>query len=212
MGAIREYAEWNNNWWEKAGDFNIKRVMLIGDSITSGYRDYVQQILKADDIMADKLCGSRCAGDAILTAEIELALGPLNGYKYEAIHFNNGLHGGCNDTLVGIDAYIHGITEICEVIKRTQPVAKIIIATSTHMTKAGAPADIVDEEYNSFVIIRNRFLREFAAENGYALDDLYSETAGNLEYRQPDGVHFDAQGFERLGHVVAGAVKTTIGL
>ena len=42
MAFPREYAEWNNNWWEEAGNFEARRVLLIGDSITNGYRNDVQ--------------------------------------------------------------------------------------------------------------------------------------------------------------------------
>ena len=207
---VREYAEWNNNWWEKAGDFTSRRALLIGDSITNGYRDSVKSEIKEDGILVDKLCGSRCAGDPILTAEIKLAVGELNGYTYQAVHFNNGLHGGCNDTLVDIETYKRGITEIASAIVSFQPSAKLIIATSTHMTKIGAPQDIVDKEYNAFALERNDFLRSFALENGFALDDLYYEAAGNPDCKQVDGVHFDGAGFAHLGHIVAGAIRTAM--
>lgn len=210
MAFPREYAEWNNNWWEEAGNFEARRVLLIGDSITNGYRNDVQNALRGDGILVDKLCGSRCAGDPMLTAEIELALGPLNGYTYQAVHFNNGLHGGCNDTHVSLETYRRGIETLCGVITRLQPSAVLILATITPMTRKGAPAGTVDEAFNAFVLERNAFLRAYAAENGLVLDDLYALTAGDPTFPQPDGVHFDADGFTRLGEAVARHIRTVL--
>ena len=117
----REYAEWSDFWWEKAGDFSRRRILLIGDSVTKSYRGRVQELYKPKKIAVDQLCGSRCAGDPVLTAELDLATGPLNGYTYDVIHFNNGLHGGCNDTQISLDVYEKGIREILCVLKKNQP-------------------------------------------------------------------------------------------
>ena len=203
----REYAEWNDFWWEKAGDFSRRRVLLIGDSITRSYRDCVQEYYKPKRIAVDKLCGSRCAGDPVLTAEIDLATGPLNGYKYDVIHFNNGLHGGCNDTQISLDVYKKGIEDIISVLRRNQPQAKIVMVTSTYMSLKGDESFVIDEEVNAFVLERNAFLREFAKENGFLLNDLYALTAGNPAFRQTDGIHFDASSAGKLAKHVASYIE-----
>ena len=199
----REYAEWNDYWWEKAGDGQRHRILLIGDSITRSYRDKVQEFYKPKRIAVDKLCGSRCAGDPILTAELDLATGPLNGYTYDIIHFNNGLHGGCNDTKIPLEIYQKGIRDILAVLRRNQPQAKIVIVTSTYMSQKGDTSYIIDEKMNDFVLERNAFLREFAAENGFVVNDLYALTAGNADFRQSDGIHFDGESAAKLAAHVA---------
>ena len=199
----REFAEWTDFWWEKAGDAMCRRVLLIGDSITRSYRDRVQEIYKPRRIAVDKLCGSRCAGDPVLTAEIDLATGSLNGYQYDMIHFNNGLHGGCNDTQIPLETYKQGIRDIVAVLKCNQPQAKLVIVTSTYMSPKGDESFVIDEKMNAFVLERNAFLREFAAENGFALNDLYALTAGNSDFRQSDGIHFEKASAEKLAAHVA---------
>jgi lysophospholipase L1-like esterase len=151
----------------------------------------------------DKLCGSRCAGDPILTAELDLATGPLNGYTYDLIHFNNGLHGGCNDTLIPLETYKQGVRAIVSVLRRNQPQAKLVIVTSTYMSPKGDESFVIDEKMNAFVLERNAFLREFAAENGFAVNDLYALTAGNAAFRQTDGVHFEKESTDKLAAHVA---------
>lgn len=199
----REFAEWSDFWWEKAGDYSRRRILLIGDSITRSYRDKVQEYYKPRRIAIDKLCGSRCAGDPILTAELDLATGPLSGYKYDIIHFNNGLHGGCNDTDIPLETYQAGVRDIIDVLRRNQPQAKIVIATSTYMSPKGDRSFVIDEKMNAFVIERNAFLREFAAENGFTLNDLYALTAGNPDFLQSDGIHFEKDSAEKLAAHVA---------
>ena len=203
MSYIREYAEWNDFWWEKAGDFSRRRVLLIGDSITRSYRDTVQEIYKPKRIAIDKLCGSRCAGDPILTAEIDLMTGPLNGYRYDVIHFNNGLHGACNDTEIPLETYQKGVMDIVSVLRRNQPDAKLVLVTSTPMSDKGTHDIMVKDANNVLIHERNAFHRAYAEENGFALNDLYALVANSLDFPKSDYVHYTDEGAKRLGMHVA---------
>ncbi len=200
----REYAEWCNFWFEKGNEFDSPRVMLIGDSITVGYRSIVQNLLANSGILVDMCAGSRCAGDIALDAEIEYALGAANGYDYSVVHFNNGLHGGCNDTLIPLEDYKVGYRRALEKIMKLQPNAKLVLATSTTMTFANGKSS-VDSELNGFVYERNEFVRSLAAEYSLALDDL-CEVARSGGYAQPDGVHFAEEGKNALAAAVAEVV------
>ena len=207
MSYIREFAEWNDFWWEKAGDFERRRVLLIGDSITRSYRDFVQMRMKPIHVAVDKLCGSRCAGDPMLAAELDLMTGAVNGYRYDVIHFNNGLHGVCNDTLIPLDVYKQGIAEIVKILRRNQPNAKIVVATSTPISPRSTSDILLLGEDNDTILERNAFLREFAADEGLVLNDLYALTAGNTEFAKADYVHFRREGAEKLGAHVADLIE-----
>lgn len=190
----REYAEWSDFWWEKAGDFSRHRILLIGDSVTKSYRGYVQEFFKPQKVAVDQLCGSRCAGDPVLTAELDLATGPLNGYTYDVIHFNNGLHGGCNDTQIPLSVYEKGIKDILSVLKKNQPNAKLIVAASTPTDHGNGGA---------YVIERNAVLHRLAKENGFEYHDLYTLTADAKKFPQSDGIHFEKEAAAKLGNHVA---------
>jgi lysophospholipase L1-like esterase len=207
MSYVREYAEWNDFWWEKAGDFSRRRVLLIGDSITRSYRDKVQEIMRPERIAVDKLCGSRCAGDPMLTAEIDLMSGALNGYRYDVIHLNNGLHGTCNDTDVPLEAYKQGMMDIIAVLQKNQPDAKLILVTSTPISDRGTTDITVKDENNVRVHERNVFLREYAKENGFHLNDLYALVANSQEFSKTDYVHYTKDGAEKLGIHVADYIR-----
>lgn len=206
----REYAEWNDFWWEKGGDFDAKRVALIGDSITRGYYASVKEHFASEGILVDRFCGSHTAGDQVFEPEIEYILGAANDYRYQVIHFNNGLHGGCNDTRVDLADYERGMTAAVEAIRRLQPQAKLILATSTNMVKKGKAEDDFDAEFNDFVLERNEFIRAYAKENGYFLDDLYEAVAWKPEYPHSDGVHFSPAGYQKLASCVIGAISENL--
>lgn len=204
----REYAEWLNFWWEKGGDFETPRVAFVGDSITCQYYDNgdLKGKLAAHGMLADKFAGSHCAADPIMASELEYIFGPANGYVYKTIHFNNGLHGGCNDTLYSIEEYVSGYKKCCEVIRKNQPQAKLILVTSTNMVRQNASQTVPDDEYNRFILERNEFVRQYAEEQGYALDDLYAATAWNEEYPHSDGVHFKGEVCPKLADIVLKSV------
>lgn len=206
----REYAEWFNFWVEKGSDYTTKRVMLIGDSIVVGYRKRVQELFREDGIYADQAAGSRCAGDPAYEAEIEYALGAAAGYKYDVVHLNNGLHGGCNDTLIPLCDYEKGMRRAIEIVKRCQPEARLILATSTPMRGKVNDHGTVDPELNGFVLERNEVVKKLASEYGLDVDDLFAVVAYKPEYTQNDGVHFDAEGKEALAQAVYGFVKARI--
>jgi len=206
----REYAEWCNIWFEQGADFTTPRVMLIGDSITVGYRALVNNLFKNDGVYADMVAGSRCAGDPALDAEIECCLGRANGYDYKVIHFNNGLHGGCNDTLIGIEHYEAGMRRAIELIKKLQPNAKLVLVTSTPQRGKENPHGSVDEKLNGFVLERNEIVKKLAAEYGLEVDDLFSTVAYKPEYEQPDGVHYGEAGKQALAEAVYNCTKKLI--
>lgn len=130
----REGVEWTYYWWDEAGFFDRDRVACIGDSMTHHYRPEVQKLLNDRKISVDQMAGSHCAGDPAFIAGLEYFFGMHQNYIYDVIHFNNGLHGDCNNTKIPFDIYCQGIKHAIAVIRRLQPQAKIIIATCTHMT------------------------------------------------------------------------------
>ena len=211
----REGAEWTNIWFDEGLYFDRTRVALIGDSITHHYRPVVQRIVKEEmnlPISVDMMTGSRCAGDPALYAELECFFGSANGYKYDVIHFNNGLHGACNNSMIDYDVFCEGFVKCVELLHKLQPQAKIILSTLTDMnygeeyiSREGLKAknDLVDE--------RDAFIRKYAKENGYVLDDLRSLVCGKPDlYPQIDGIHYGEAGVRAMAEQVTKIVLDAI--
>src|SRR5258705_12132300 len=87
--TVRESIEWLDVWMPNTNDTTLPRILLIGNSITRGYYPEVQNVLAGKAYMA-RLTTSKSIGDPALLKEIELI---MSYYKFDIVHFNNGLHG-----------------------------------------------------------------------------------------------------------------------
>ena len=108
--VIRESIEWLDVWMPNTNDSALPRILLIGNSITRGYYPEVQKALN-DKAYVARLTTSKSIGDPGLLSEIALILGY---YKFDIVHFNNGLHGwGYTEKEYGsaFPAFINIITE-----------------------------------------------------------------------------------------------------
>src|SRR5260221_14048258 len=87
--SARESIEWCDIWISHANETNLPRVLLIGDSITRAYYPEVEKHLEGKAYVA-RLSSSAFISDPVLLKQIEMVLG---AYKFDVIHFNNGMHG-----------------------------------------------------------------------------------------------------------------------
>ena len=195
-----EKYEWDNVWWDSADSEGIPRVLYIGDSISCMTRR-VATAEAENTLLFDGVGTSKAVDNPYFPMTVHNFA--LQEADRCAVLFNNGLHGGCNDTLIPLETYKQGVREIVSVLRRNQPQAKLVIVTSTYMSPKGDESFVIDEKMNAFVLERNAFLREFAAENGFAVNDLYALTAGNAAFRQTDGVHFEKESTDKLAAHVA---------
>src|ERR1700740_1896287 len=85
----RESIEWCDIWISHANETNLPRVLLIGDSITRAYYPEVEKHL-AGKAYVGRLSSSAFISDPVLARQIEMM---LSQYKFDVIHFNNGMHG-----------------------------------------------------------------------------------------------------------------------
>src|SRR3984957_9125937 len=87
--SAHESIEWCDIWVSHANETNLPRVLLIGDSITRAYYPEVEKRL-AGKAYVGRLSSSAFLSDPILLDQIKIVLGE---YKFDIIHFNNGMHG-----------------------------------------------------------------------------------------------------------------------
>ena len=194
----REQFEWCNYWWEEAADTKNPRVLVIGDSITAGYRPFVNDLLK-ETALVDMYASSRSINDRSYFKELEHA---LSEYPYRVIHFNNGLHG----IHLSIDEYCSNLIKIIFLIQSKQPAARIILATSTPVTLAGHP-DEQDEGMNRIICERNQIVIETAATHHLPVDELYAAMLGKSDIRMEDGYHYNEKGKAIQAEIVAFVIK-----
>lgn len=192
-----ENIEWTNTWRENATE-GTPRVLLIGDSITVGYRSIVNRNLEGA-LRVTAFATSKSIANPYLVEEIAL-LGKQEGNAYQVVQFNNGLHGG------GLtDAEYAALYE--EVLYKTValfPQARFQLALSTPVSVNGDTASY--GERNDQVIRWNDCVRKIGEKTGFPVVDLYSIVYGNKDIRTADGYHYTRDGYELLGRAVADAI------
>jgi hypothetical protein len=84
-----EGTEWTNVWVPNAPKNDLPRILLVGDSITQAYYGGVSSSLSGRAYVA-RITSSRSICDPHYLRELDIL---LDQYKFELVHFNNGLHG-----------------------------------------------------------------------------------------------------------------------
>lgn len=198
----------------------LPNVLLIGDSISLGYTNYVKGLLDGKAIIHRPLSKNggyiNCEGTTKGAKLIDEWLGDT---KWDVIHFNFGLHDLKHvDPVTGknsnkeedpqqadLMAYEKNLTEIVKKLVATK--AKLIFATTTsYPDKPGGPLRRADqpEKYNKVAL-------KIMKKNKIMINDLNALTQNRLaELQPPRNVHFNAQGTELLAKQVAAKIQSVL--
>lgn len=189
----RENIEWANIWVVDADKTDLPRVLMIGDSITMGYFDGVENRLRGKAACA-RLSTSKCICDPAFLPEVELL---LKNYSFAVIHFNNGLHGYGYDN----KQYAGAFAGLLKTFKKYAPQAKLIWASSTPERDPGDLSKF--RETNKIVTERNALAARFMQEHTIPLNDLYALAVEHPEFYGGDGIHFNEKGRDAQAEQVA---------
>ena len=193
---IRERIEWADVWVTDADKNDLPRVLLIGDSITRGYFGEVEKALEGRAYCA-RLTTSKCVADPSFLDEVQLL---LKQYRFDVIHFNNGLHGwGYTE-----EQYRNGLSRLMESLQKHAADAKLIWATTTPVRERDDLSQV--SARTERVQARNRMAAAIMRERGIPANDLYGLVEPHQEYFAGDGVHFNAKGRQVQASAVAGSI------
>ena len=186
--SARESIEWCDIWISHANETNLPRVLLIGDSITRAYYPEVEKRLEGKAFVG-RLASSAFVSDPALIAQIKMVLGE---YKFEVIHFNNGMHGWQHSE----KEYEQAFATVLKTIQIYAPNAKLIWASTTPLKVSPTlPPDNQTQATDERIAARNAIVAEIAAGRNIPGDDLNSPMCGHPEYHS-DNVHFNSQGIQ----------------
>src|ERR1700728_875701 len=115
--AAKQSIEWCDIWISHANETNLPRVLLIGDSITRAYYPEVEKRL-AGGAYVGRLSSSAFISDPVLLKQIAMVLGQ---YKFDVIHFNNGMHGWQHSE----KEYEQAFPKFLKIIQKYAPNAKL---------------------------------------------------------------------------------------
>ncbi len=182
---VLETYEWNNVWWEHAGEREKPRLLYIGDSISCNVRTHMNKV--ADCPYYVDGFGSSKAVDNPYFRE-DLALFARQQGSREVILLNNGLHGWHLST----EQYAAHYEEFLRHLLTAYAPARVILLTTTA---------VENKEQCRLVEERNASIRALAQKHGLPVIDIY-----DLSAKQPwcDGVHFTPDGCRALAeHIVS---------
>jgi len=178
------------------------RVLLIGDSILSGYMNHAIKGLEGKayvDAWVNPYCQSEHLNNKVLP-EV-LAKGP-----YDVVHFNMGLHGWPEGRIK--PGTFEPLTKgYVEAIKKALPKARIIWASSTPVLSGGDVKQL-DPVINANIIEQNRMAAKVMSETGVPLNDFYALLIDKLELARggKDKFHWTPPAYKILGENCAEAV------
>lgn len=186
----RETYEWDNLWWEHSNDTEGKeRILIIGDSISCGYRSIINQELQGK-IYADGLGTSKSIDNENLLKVIEYFM--MQQENYKLILFNSGLHGWH----LSAEEYKENYLTYVKYFKEKHADKKLVLVLTTPVRKNTDLSQL--EERNAQVILRNQAVLEIAESEAVPVVDLYSLLIDHPEYCSPDGVHQTQEGYKVL--------------
>jgi Asp-tRNA(Asn)/Glu-tRNA(Gln) amidotransferase A subunit family amidase/lysophospholipase L1-like esterase len=194
LSVHRESIEWTDAWMPNMNDKALPRVLLIGDSITRGYYAAVEEKLKGKAYVA-RYTTSKAIGDPALLAEIATF---AQQAKFEAVHFNIGMHGWAYSEA----EYQRHFPALIAAIREAAPGAKLIWASTTPVRKDRNPGPD-----NQRIAERNRIAREAAA--GLVQDDLHALMSAHGDMHSDD-VHFTKEGSALMADQVAATIEKAL--
>jgi hypothetical protein len=195
----RESIEWCDIWISHANETNLPRVLLIGDSITRAYYREVEKHLEGKAYVG-RLSSSAFISDPVLAKQIEMV---LSQYKFDVIHFNNGMHGWQHSE----KEYEQAFPEFIKVVQKNAPGAKLIWANTTPLkVSPNLPADNQTQATDERIAARNAIALKLVQAKGIPEDDLNTPMRGHPELHS-DNVHFNEQGVALQAAQVAGQIE-----
>ena len=212
-----QLAEWakNRGWRETGGrmqpidiwpvdDPSLPRVLTMGDSIHSGYKDEVKRLL----------AGRANVVSVTTPVNVKMTLAgsrPIWGLRpgdYAVLHVNHGLHG---DASVPEAEYEQQLATYWDLLKHAMGDGKIIWATTTPIRSKKAGENL-DPEKNPGILRINSVARRLAPLYGIVIDDFYPLVAGRMERLAvgKGNVHLGDEGRHILATAAADAISRAL--
>jgi lysophospholipase L1-like esterase len=197
--SAHEGIEWCDIWISHGNETNLPRVLLIGDSITRAYYPQVEKNLDGKAYVG-RLASSAFISDPVLLDQIKMV---LSQYKFDVIHFNNGMHGWQH----GEKEYAQAFPKFLKTIRKYAPNAKLIWADTTPLkVSPQLPPDNQTEATDERIAARNAIALKFIQAGGIPVDDLNTPMQGHPEYHS-DNIHFNDQGIVIQAAQVAAQIE-----
>ncbi|MFC5649464.1 SGNH/GDSL hydrolase family protein [Paenibacillus solisilvae] len=182
----------------------LKKVLLLGDSIRMGYEPYVREGLKELAVVTAPEENGRFSSYTLWGVNLWIKEFGVP----DVVHWNNGLwdlhhEAPMIEALTSLEEYIRNLKRIINELKRTG--AKIIFATTTPV-----PADAIGRS-NAEIDRYNEAAIELMIKHGVEVNDLNAlvkqDFQGNI---CEDRLHLSEQGYRKCAVQVMEAIKSNL--
>lgn len=197
-----ERIEWDDLWYQEADDTTCTRVLLIGDSITRGFRAMANQLLNEAGAVADQLATSKGLDNPFLIPLIDYAVAQQPGCR--VIQLCLGHHGGHQSG----DEFREDYDRILAHMTAKYPDKKLVIASLTPVRDRTNLNEL--SARNDRVLVRREMTREMAEKYGLTYVDLYQPLVDRVEFFGPDGIHLLENGYKLLAETCVKIIKTLL--
>lgn len=187
-----ETYEWDNVWIQRTDDKKSPRVLYIGDSISCALRVFGNGVTK-EEILIDSFGTSKAIDNAYFWDALRL-FSLQEGHR-DIVLFNNGLHGWHLDDETDYPAYYERM--LCKILDEFKD-SKVVIVLTTAVAK---------EERHERVKVRNGFVKAIAGKYGLDIIDLYEISSENMDLLGDDGVHFTADGYQKISEYLVDEIR-----
>lgn len=211
---VYRYCELYKQSMEK-GYFNGKRkhILLLGDSISMGYRELVKNKLDNKFEVIYPPENSRFASFLYGALYIWYQNKILDYSNVDLVVWNSGLwdvsHFFGEECRTSSDDYKRDLTRVYKLINKLCPNARIVFATSTSVIEDRYPKE--HKRFNSEIEEYNKIAISTITELGGAILDLYEVTVEWEENAWIDPTHFKADYYEKLADVVVDEINKIMG-
>ena len=201
--VAREPIEWIRLWLPNVNKKDLPQVLLLGDSITQAYYEDVAADLKGKAYVG-YLTSSLSVGDPMLPQQIALV---LRNYRFDVIHFNNGLHGkGYTE-----EDYARYFPQFVKTIQANAHGAKLVWTSSTPVRVGKDMSELAS--FTKRVAARNKIAAAYVRKAGIPIDDLYAAVLQHPEYYLGvDGTHPNPQGRAAEARDVSASILKVVGM
>ncbi len=195
-------------------DPTLPRILVIGDSISMGYRGFITKHFKGKAYVDYWVGGSWLDPNSVKGENSKVKTswtGVLSNGPYDVISWNSmTLHmwtpaqpGRCLES-----NHADNVSEVIEHIRKTSPTSKLIWVRCTPYTTAvaGGPS-LLDEKKSERLVKFNKITDEVMAKYGIPEVDLYALCEKNLDKASKDGVHWESSASALMADEIIKAIE-----
>lgn len=188
-------------------DPKLPRVLLIGDSILSGYHAKVAEFLR-NRVSLDVWITPKHIGVKDLPDEMKAIFAARS---YDLVLFNDiGLH-AWTPGRIPEGQYEPLMRAHLANLRKFAPQAKLIWASTTPMTTKTRPIAL-DPEFNPLIVQRNRIVAKIMEENHVPIADYYALLATKLDLAAGDRFHWTRPAYDLLARHAATRIAQALAI